>query len=284
MQREGFDPDGLRLPIKLDSTSNGEYLPRPLSTAAQAANHQALEQATRIAKKLGLSRRRFLTSACGAAATLLAMNQAFAHRGKRGGTYQIAEEAAFEPQLAQAAVSGEEFIFDVQGHHVNPKGAWRHPQAQWEYILKFFPQSRCGGDDAVACFSAEHFIREVFLDSDTRLAVLSMVPAAPADNPLSLEDAAATRAMVEAMEGAQRLLIHGLVHPKLAGSIETMPEQLERYRISAWKTYTQWGPDGIGYRLDDPGVGIPFIEKARELSARARSTRCSTHPRRSTAG
>jgi predicted TIM-barrel fold metal-dependent hydrolase len=270
MQREGFDPEGLRLPIKLDSTSNGEYLPRPLSAAAKAANRHALEQATLIAKKLGVSRRRFLTSACGAAATLLAMNQAFAHWGKRGGSYQIAGDAAFEPQLAQAAVSGEEFIFDVQGHHVNPKGAWRRPDAQWEYILKFFPQSHCGNNDndAVACFSAEHFIREVFLDSDTRLAVLSMVPAAPADNPLSLEDAAATRAMVDAMEGAHRLLLHGLVHPKLPGSIETMPEQLERYQISAWKTYTQWGPDGIGYRLDDPAVGIPFIEQARALGVK----------------
>jgi hypothetical protein len=28
-----FDPDGTRLPIKVDSASNGEYAPRPLSPA-----------------------------------------------------------------------------------------------------------------------------------------------------------------------------------------------------------------------------------------------------------
>lgn len=67
---------------------------------------------------------------------------------------------------------------------MNPKGKWRRWDNQWPYILRFFPQSSCGGD-AVDCFSAEHFIREVFLDSDTDMAVLSAVPAAPEDNPLS---------------------------------------------------------------------------------------------------
>jgi hypothetical protein len=30
-----FDPDGTRLPIKLDSTSNGEFMPTPLEYAAK---------------------------------------------------------------------------------------------------------------------------------------------------------------------------------------------------------------------------------------------------------
>jgi predicted TIM-barrel fold metal-dependent hydrolase len=41
----------------------------------------------------------------------------------------------------------------------------------------------------------------------------------------------------------------------------------QRYRIAAWKTYTQWGPDGRGFFLDDD-VGLAFIEKARSLSVR----------------
>lgn len=39
------------------------------------------------------------------------------------------------------------------------------------------------------------------------------------------------------------------------------------YGISAWKTYTQWGPDGKGFFLDDD-AGIAFIEKARKLGIR----------------
>ena len=37
--------------------------------------------------------------------------------------------------------------------------------------------------------------------------------------------------------------------------------------MSAWKTYTQWGPDGKGFFLSDD-VGIRFIEKARALGVK----------------
>lgn len=181
---EGFDPEGRRLPVKLDSTSNGEFMPTPLSAEALAANRLAHERATEIAKRLGLSRRGFLKSLSGAAATLIAMNEAFARFDKVGGGYDILREAAFEPAVAEASIGGDEFIFDIQGHHVNPKGAWRGLTNRWTYTLRFFPQADCG-DGAIECFSAEHFIREVFLDSDTDMAVLSAVPAAPEDNPLS---------------------------------------------------------------------------------------------------
>ena len=77
------------------------------------------------AKRLGLSRRDFLVSACGAASALLAFNAANAAAGKRGGFFELEPEAALEPQLAQARLGGKgEFIFDVQGHFVDPTGAW----------------------------------------------------------------------------------------------------------------------------------------------------------------
>ena len=41
----------------------------------------------------------------------------------------------------------------------------------------------------------------------------------------------------------------------------------EKWRISAWKTYTQFGPNGKGYFLHDD-VGIRFIEKARTLGVK----------------
>src|SRR5215475_10758654 len=47
-----------------------------------------------------------------------------------------------------------------------------------------------------------------------------------------------------------------------------MKDAIDRYPIAAWKCYTQWGPAGIGFELDSPDVGIPFIERARELGVR----------------
>jgi hypothetical protein len=180
------DPDGTRLPVKLDSTSNGEFEPIPLSPANRAANHLAHEHATHNAKQLGLSRRDFLVSSCGVASTLLAFNRANAAAGKPRGWFDLDAESAFDAQLAAAQFEGDEFIFDVQGH------------------------------------------------------------------------------FVDRIQGTHRLMLHGRVNPNQPGDVEAMDVLKERWGVCAWKTYTQWGPDGRGFFLSDD-IGIRFIEKARAL-------------------
>ena len=46
-----------------------------------------------------------------------------------------------------------------------------------------------------------------------------------------------------------------------------MDELKEHWGVSAWKTYTQYGPGGKGYFLSDE-VGTRFIEKARALGVK----------------
>ena len=110
-------------------------------------------------------------------------------------------------------------------------------------------------------------MKDVFLDSDTDLTVLSFVPSTRAGEPLTIEEAAATAAIVEKMEGSHRLYLHGRVNPNQPGDVEDMARLAKQFRIAAWKTYTQWGPDGKGFFLDDD-AGIAFIEKARKLGVR----------------
>jgi len=43
MSTRDQDPDGLRLPAKIDTTSNGEFLRIPLSKANRLGNRTALE-------------------------------------------------------------------------------------------------------------------------------------------------------------------------------------------------------------------------------------------------
>ena len=100
-----IDPEGQRLPIKIDTTSNGEFEPVLLSPANRAGNRLAHEAVSVNAKRLGVSRRGFLVSACGAATTLLAFNVANAAVRKLGGFFDIESEAALESQLAQARVA-----------------------------------------------------------------------------------------------------------------------------------------------------------------------------------
>ena len=107
------DPDGSRLPIKLDTTSNGEFAPIALSKANVEANRVARDRASSNARRTGLDRRKFLVSTCGAASTLLAFNEVNAQAGKSGGAYDIDLAAAVDPEIASAQLEGREFIFDV---------------------------------------------------------------------------------------------------------------------------------------------------------------------------
>jgi predicted TIM-barrel fold metal-dependent hydrolase len=268
-----IDPQGTRLPVKLDTTSNGEFEPVALSATNVAANRLAHESATRNAKRLGLSRRDFMLSACGAASTLLAFNAANAAAGQRGGWFDLETEAALEPQLAASKLDSEEFIFDVQGHFVDPSGAWLQKVPAGAEPFKFFPKAGCqlgnepGTRSYLRCLGPEEFVKDVFLDSDTDMMVLSFVPSRNDAEPVTIQAADAVRRIVDRMEGTHRLLLHGRVNPNQQGDLESMDELASKWRVSAWKTYTQWGPDGKGYFLSDE-VGIRFIEKARALGVK----------------
>ena len=269
------DPEGTRLPVKIDSASNGEFEPVPLERVHHVARKQALEAADRNARRLAMGRREFLVSACGTAATLLALNEAYAAAGKRGGFYELPPESALDKLAARSALDKNEMIFDVQGHFVNPTGAWSKRLSPTATPLRMPKTQSCGPSkgpgrlDYLQCIGSDEFVKDVFMDSDTDLMVLSFVPSTREGEPLTIEEAAATARIVERLEGTHRLLIHGRVNPNQPGDLEGMDELASRYPIAAWKTYTQWGPgpEGKGFWLDDD-VGIAFIEKARKLGIR----------------
>jgi predicted TIM-barrel fold metal-dependent hydrolase len=268
------DPDGTRLPIKLDTTSNGEFEPIPLSKANEVANLAAMENATRNAKRRGMNRRKFLVSSCGAASTLLAFNEVNAAAGKTGGYFAMDPSAGADQEAAAASLDGNEFIFDVQGHFVDPNGRWIKEHPERGAGFGFAPKYGCtlpddsASKDQIACLGPDEFVKDVFLDSDTDMMVLSFVPSSREDEPLTIEEADATRRIVEDLEGNQRLMLHGRVNPNQDGDLEAMDELKERWNICGWKTYTQFGPGGKGFFLSDEDTGIPFIEKARDLDVK----------------
>ena len=243
MTKHRIDPEGKRLPIKLDSTSNGEFVPVPLSPANRGANRRAHEHASVFSRKLSLDRRSFLVSACGAASTLLAFNAANAAAGRTGGFFDVSKEAALDAQLARLQVgpAKQEFILDVQGHFIDT------------------PRRNAK--------SAEVFIKDVFMDSDTDVMVLSFVPSARDAEPVTIQAADEVRRLVDKLEGTHRLLLHGRVNPNQPGDLEGMDELKEKWRVSAWKTYTQYGPGGKGFFLSDD-IGMRFIENARRLGVK----------------
>ena len=141
----------------------------------------------------------------------------------------------------QTGPAKDELVFDVQGHFIDtPKGNPKGPEV---------------------------FIKDVFMDSDTDLMVLSFVPSTRESEPVTIEAADAVRRIVDKLEGTHRLLLHGRVNPNQPGDLEGMDELAQRWGVSAWKTYTQYGPGGKGYFLSDD-VGTRFIERARKLGVK----------------
>jgi predicted TIM-barrel fold metal-dependent hydrolase len=238
------DPEGKRLPIKLDSTSNGEFVPIPLDATNRRANRLAQAWASENAKRRGVDRRTFMVSACGAASTLLAFNAANAAAGRTGGFFELEQVAAVDPAVALDRLGGREFVFDVQGHFVGQHGLGK---------------TGLGG--------AQQFIKDIFLDSDTDMMVLSFIPSRREKELLTIREADEVRRIIDAMEGTHRLLIHGRVNPNQESDLEGMDELAGRWGVSAWKCYTQWGPDGRGFFLHEE-TGLRMIEKARALGVK----------------
>jgi predicted TIM-barrel fold metal-dependent hydrolase len=274
---ESGDPG---LPIKFGPCSNGEYVPAPLSPVEREAIRRARIDCGENARRTGLSRREFLFTASAAATTLLTLQGCLVDAGQdtRGGSYGVPVEAGRDQDAARSALAGEEFIFDVQGHHLEYDLMRAAPSEP--FFGSVFPQVDCGADDPRACFAREVFLEELFLRSDTNMVTLSALPIAPKGSPLSAAIMEETRHTAELVCGWDSVLLHAQALPNY-GSLEANLDEMEanvgRYPIAAWKVFTHFpdafGDPGNAWRLDDRDpalaqVGTRFIEKARELGVK----------------
>jgi predicted TIM-barrel fold metal-dependent hydrolase len=264
-----LDPDGKRLPVRFDGTSNAEYVPLPITSRQRLANSLAHDDASKQAARLGLGRRAFLTSTMGAATVLAACNRA---NPEAGGRYNLPAEAGLDRAAASSALSGNDFIFDVQLHCVDPKAAWTKGAAgeQWRAALgQAFPQAVKCTTGEYDCYSAQALVKEVFLDSDTDAGVVSALFGTDEGNPTPIAYAAQARELVEGLGGGtKRCLIHGGILPNIPGEIQGMESKAKVHKVAAWKLYPQWGPDGRGYMLDNSPLADQVFAEARRLGVK----------------
>ena len=261
--------EALRLPVKLDAVSNGEFFPRPRPSRIQLVQRLAMERSLENARKKGLSRREYLSSTCGVATVFLTMNQVL---GCAGGRYAIENGAGLDDDAAREALTGDEFVFDVQTHRVSTHRPWyEHNDAFKEFVGEDAPQGDCGRDPFTLCFTADDFYREVFLNSDTAIAVLSALPGVGKANPLHIQEAEETRETLARMEGSPRLLLHSIVMPnrsRVDEALDDMNAVAEQYDLAAWKLYPIWEAGDRGYWLSDEETGMRVAERARALGIR----------------
>src|SRR4029078_11839328 len=230
--------------------------------------------------RLGMSRRQFIKTSGGMAAALMAMNSVF------GSLFDVLETELFEP-AAFAERQGEPFfIFDVQTHYVSagydPADGEGHRRGAVtkDALLGLRRRAReTGLNPRLAAdrgtlddLSWQNFVKEVFLDSETSIGLISTPPGSyPQEAVVPPKEMAHIRDEINRLAGSQRMLAHGLATPQLGPTdLEFMAMQAEELKIEAWKCYTGSCPRGFdhGWLMDDEKIAYPMLEQAKKLNVK----------------
>jgi uncharacterized protein len=265
-QTEPAEVAAFRSPVPTQVISNGEFNPIPQTPQQRQVEARIKELADTTAKKLGLSRRRFLRTGSGMAAAFLAMNDVY------GRIFDVSAAEAAEPAAAaeRAQRLANQYIVDVQTHFV-------HDDFKAEFIMgivnyaaqNYNPAMTKGpGGLTLNALKFDNYLKHIWLDSDTKVALLS---GAPFDDPaswfLNNDQIKWAHETVNKVAGSNRLLYHSLVTPKQPGWMEEVDRCIAEIKPSSWKSYTIGDPlnpktTKYPWRLDDEAVVYPWYEKA----------------------
>ncbi|MDH3503023.1 MAG: amidohydrolase [Nitrospirota bacterium] len=263
--QQGYTPASA---VPTQVVSNEEFIP-PAQTAKQAQVEWLIHRTSKqLSSTLGINRREFLKTTGGMALGFLAMNQVF------GQFFDVLDVEAAEPQAVQALKGDIPFIFDVQTHYVSSS----FNQPGWkEGLLGLRRRARemglnpklAGDTGTMADLSWENYIKEVFLDSDTSLGLISTPPGPyPWEAVVPPKEMTHIRDEINRLTTSQRMLAHGLVMPQLGKvDLDYMDQQAETFKVDAWKCYTGSPPKGFehGWWLSDEKIAYPMLEKAQTL-------------------
>ena len=309
----------LRSPIPTRMISNGEYMPVPQTEQQQRVEARIKDLTESASKKLGVDRRVFLASTGGRAAALLAMNEVF------GRFFNVDPIEMFEPAAyAQAGAPRDLFVFDDQLHLVRGtniasghslRAAAQGPTAGARYA----PRAARGVDEggeawrpwnpalvglpmSPSNFQLVQFIKDVFLDSQVTIGLLSNVTAMSATpvgdrgrpgienrpprnyreaeraETITAAQTAAARNFVNEISGSRRMMAHGMLYVG-KGNLEYVQQQIDENRPDSWKGYNisyaaKVDDDPMSlmrrWRHDDEDVAYPTFELIQKNYERLR--------------
>jgi len=273
--RRGYRSE-IPLPTRL--VSNEEFPSLPQTAAQRAVEERILAEAGRLAPRLGLSRREFLRRSGGIATSLLAMNAVF------GRFFDVLPVEAADPGAFRARTGDPYFIFDVQLHYVgagydpgNTEGG-RKGATSKQALLGLRQQSRrlnpklAADRGTLADLSWENMVKEVFLDSETAIGLISTPPGPyPEEAVVPPKEMTHIRDEINRVTQSRRMLAHGLITPQLGQrDLDFMDQQAATLKVDAWKGYTGAAPKGFdrGWFVDDEKIAYPMLERARKLGVR----------------
>src|SRR5437868_15511702 len=123
-------------PIPTRIASNEEFLPPPQSPQQKEFEARLAVLSEQAARRQGLSRRDYLRSGSGMAAAVLALNQVF------GPCYEVDAAEVEDQKTFQEKWPKDQFIFDVQTHHVDISKEWYEKTPDGKVARNFFTRMR----------------------------------------------------------------------------------------------------------------------------------------------
>jgi len=305
-----------RMPVPTQLVSNGEYPPLPQSDNQRRVEYRVNDLAETAARKLGVSRRTFLLGSGGMAASFLAMNEIY------GPYFDVDPLSLLVPEAyAQAGPPRNLFIFDDQLHMVRGSrydaAAPLRALAQGPSSTSFksnplnsrgvkdergdtwgvWNRQLVGLPNSPENFLITQFIKDVFLDSQVTVGLLSNVPAGVVDPPgaktprniaeaqqgeiLTAAQTAAARDFVNSVSGSKRMLAHALLYVG-KGNLDYIRQQAEQLKPDSWKGYNigtsaKVDNDPLSpmkqWRHDDEAVAYPTFELIQSLYDKVKGER-----------
>jgi uncharacterized protein len=257
-------------PIPTQVVSSDEYYPAPQNQKQREVEERLLSIADAISANQGMDRRRFFQTAAGMAASFVAMNEVY------GALFDASPAEAATPELAQQRADSlkDQLVFDMHTHFLRDdtrittfldmrkavgQAGWNKELADKEQTL----------DD----LKFANYIKEIFLDSDTKIALISSAPSdIENDWFLTNEQMAAARAKINdkaagvgANVGTKRLLAHAIFTPGQPGWLENLdaalalkPDSMKGYTIG---DNTHKETSRCPWRMDDEKETYQAYEK-----------------------
>jgi uncharacterized protein len=251
-------------PLPVQVVSSDEFFPIPQTPRQAQVEARLNELADEHGRKRGLSRRGFFKTASGMAAAFVAMNDVY------GPIYGVNSAEAAVPGAAEARLAQfkDQFVMDVHTHFLRDdtrlEGFVRAREAVgragWNPQLVGKPQT-------IEDLKYANWFKEVFLDSDTRVALISGSPSEDRrDWFLTNEMKRDARGKVNAAAGSKRCLSHMIFAPGYDGWLDEVDRSLAEDKPDSVKGYTVGDNTNKNlartpWRMDDEKLVYPFYEK-----------------------
>jgi predicted TIM-barrel fold metal-dependent hydrolase len=223
-------------PIPVQSVSSDEFMPGLQTQKQRVFEARVKTLGAQIAKRLGMGRRRFFQSAAGMAAAFLAMNDTY------GPVFGVTMAEATEPERAddRAQKLSGQLIMDMHTHFLRPGTKVMTFVAQRQAVGQagWNPELR-GKAQTIDDLMFANYLKEIYLDSDTKVACISGAPSEiPDDWFLTNEMKAQARADVNGLAGSKRMFAHAIFTPGYDGWMEQVDYAISELKPDSMKGYT----------------------------------------------